>query len=52
MIVYLDVSALVTRAEGLAWDFALRGSDAVQLASALTLARGRRRGNHARDIRP
>jgi predicted nucleic acid-binding protein len=28
--------ALVTRAEALAWDFALRGYDAVQLASALT----------------
>jgi uncharacterized protein len=28
--------ALVSRAEALAWDFALRGYDAVQLASALT----------------
>ena len=28
--------ALVSRAETLAWDFALRGYDAVQLASALT----------------
>ena len=28
--------ALVSRAEALAWDFALRGHDAVQLASALT----------------
>lgn len=28
--------ALVLRAEALAWDFALRGYDAVQLASALT----------------
>lgn len=28
--------ALVSRAEALAWDFALRGPDAVQLASALT----------------
>ena len=28
--------ALVSRAEALAWDFALRGDDAVQLASALT----------------
>jgi predicted nucleic acid-binding protein len=28
--------ALVDRAEALAWDFALRGYDAVQLASALT----------------
>jgi hypothetical protein len=27
--------ALVARAEALAWDFALRGHDAVQLASAL-----------------
>jgi uncharacterized protein len=29
--------ALMSRAEALAWDFALRGYDAVQLASALTL---------------
>ena len=28
--------ALMSRAEALAWDFALRGYDAVQLASALT----------------
>ena len=28
--------ALVARAEALAWDFALRGYDAVQLASTLT----------------
>lgn len=28
--------ALVSRAQALAWDFALRGYDAVQLASALT----------------
>jgi predicted nucleic acid-binding protein len=28
--------ALVSRAEALAWDYALRGYDAVQLASALT----------------
>jgi uncharacterized protein len=28
--------ALISRAEALAWDFALRGYDAVQLASALT----------------
>lgn len=28
--------AVVSRAEALAWDFALRGYDAVQLASALT----------------
>ncbi len=28
--------ALVSRAEALAWDFALRGYDSVQLASALT----------------
>lgn len=28
--------ALVSRAEGLAWDYGLRGYDAVQLASALT----------------
>jgi predicted nucleic acid-binding protein len=28
--------AIVSRAEALAWDFALRGYDAVQLASALT----------------
>jgi predicted nucleic acid-binding protein len=28
--------ALVSRADSLAWDFALRGYDAVQLASALT----------------
>ena len=28
--------ALVSRAEALAWDFALRGYDAVQLASAVT----------------
>jgi uncharacterized protein len=28
--------ALISRAEALAWDFALRGDDAVQLASALT----------------
>ena len=28
--------ALVSRADALAWDFALRGYDAVQLASALT----------------
>lgn len=28
--------ALVSRAEALAWDFALRGYDAIQLASALT----------------
>lgn len=28
--------ALVSRAEAMAWDFALRGYDAVQLASALT----------------
>jgi predicted nucleic acid-binding protein len=28
--------ALVSRAEALSWDFALRGYDAVQLASALT----------------
>ena len=28
--------ALVSRAEALAWDFALRGYDAVQLSSALT----------------
>ena len=28
--------ALVSRAEAIAWDFALRGYDAVQLASALT----------------
>jgi predicted nucleic acid-binding protein len=36
VIAYLDASALVERAETLAWEHGLRGYDAVQLASALT----------------